>query len=160
MKIVNLTPHALHVRRVDGTDITIEPSGIVPRLEVSREQCEPVTCEDGVEIAVSRATFGALTGMPDPARTLRCGHTTTHGQFVPVGGDEFGFNNDLACPTCGSDYRDGEEVVYVVSALCAQSPELAVRRDVFAPGEALRDASGKIIGATGLSLINPLAGAR
>ena len=68
MKIINLTPHALHIRRADGSDIVIEPSGIVPRLEVSREQCEPVTCEDGVEIAVSRATFGALTGMPPVSR--------------------------------------------------------------------------------------------
>ena len=30
MRIINLTPHALHIRRVDGTDITIEPSGIIP----------------------------------------------------------------------------------------------------------------------------------
>ena len=61
MKIINLTPHALHIRRADGSDIVIEPSGIVPRLEVSRADCDPVVCEDGVEIAVSRATFGALT---------------------------------------------------------------------------------------------------
>ena len=162
MRIINLTPHALHIRKADGTDITIEPSGIVPRLEVSRSDCKPVVCEDGVEIAVSRVTFGALTGMPDPACILRCGHTTTHGQFFAVGGDEFGLHNDYACPVdgCGEDYRNGEEIAYVVSALCAQSPELAGRRDVYAPGEALRDSAGKIIGCTGLSLINPLADAR
>ena len=62
MRIINLTPHALHIRRADGSDIVIEPSGIVPRLEVSRADCEPVVCEDYVEIAVSRATFGALVG--------------------------------------------------------------------------------------------------
>ena len=117
MKIVNLTPHALRIRRVDGTDIVIEPSGIVARLEVSRAECAPVVCEDGVEIAVFRPTFGALVGMP------------------------------------GEDYRKGEEIAYVVSTLCAQSPELATRRDVFAPGEVLRDSAGKIIGCAGLSRV-------
>jgi hypothetical protein len=52
------------------------------------------------------------------------------------------------------------DTAFVVSALCAQSPELAGRTDVFAPGEALRDSAGKIIGAAGLSRINPLAGTR
>jgi len=28
MKIINLTPHALHIRRADGSDITIEPNGV------------------------------------------------------------------------------------------------------------------------------------
>ena len=155
MKIVNLTPHALHIRRVDGTDITIEPSGIVPRLEVSREQCDPVTCEDGVEIAVSRATFGALTGMPMPSRfCLQCGATTARHERI---------NGCIKCasgPITKDDNKHLVPVVFVVSALCAQSPELAGRTDVFAPGEALRDSAGKIIGATGLSRINPLAGAR
>lgn len=123
MRIINLTPHALHIRRVDGTDITVQPSGIVPRLEVSRADCDPVVCNDGVGIAVSSAAFGALTGMPEPHEIC-------------------------------------EEVVFVVSALCAQSPELAGRTDVFAPGEVLRDSAGKIVGCTGLSRINSLAGAR
>jgi hypothetical protein len=48
--------------------------------------------------------------------------------------------------------------IYVVSALCAQSPELQGRTDVYAPGEAIRDAGGKIVGAEGLSYIAPLAG--
>jgi hypothetical protein len=76
-----------------------------------------VVCADGVEIAVSQATFGALTGMPPS--------------------------------------EDG--IIYVVSALCAQAPELQGRMDVYAPGEAIRDATGKIIGAQGLSYIAPLA---
>ena len=71
MRIINLTPHALHIRRADGTDITVQPCGTAPRLEVSRADCAPVVCDDGVEIAVSRATFGALTGMPkEPSATV------------------------------------------------------------------------------------------
>ena len=117
MKIVNLTPHALHIRRADGTDIAVEPSGTVPRLATSREILQPVSCDDGVDIQVSRATFGTLAGMP-PAH---------------------------------------EGVIYVVSALCAQSPELQGRGDVYAPGEAIRDSTGKITAAQGLSYIRALS---
>ena len=159
--IINLTPHALHIRRADGSDIVIEPSGIVPRLEVSRAECAPVLCEDGVEIAVSRATFGALTGMPETSlKCSFCGTVTVRSHFYKP----FDFEHDpkWACPKCGlgKTGHDWEQVSFVVSALCAQSPELAGRNDVYAPGESLRDTSGKIIGATGLSRINPLAGAR
>ena len=106
MKIVNLTPHALHIRRADGTDIAVEPSGTVPRLATSREILQPVSCDDGVDIQVSRATFGTLAGM---------------------------------------------------SALCALSPELQGRGDVYAPGEAIRDSTGKITAAQGLSYIRALS---
>jgi hypothetical protein len=157
MRIINLTPHALHIRRVDRTDITIEPSGIVPRLEASREVCAPVTCEDGVEIAVSRATFGALTGMPEPHEICE----ECDGTGIPAEGHN--------CPGCYRSRFGGtiptrlnvlgdhhNTVIFVVSALCAQSPELAARNDVYAPGEALRDASGKIVGSQGLSYIVPI----
>jgi hypothetical protein len=136
MKIINLTPHALHIRRANGTDIEIQPCGIVPRLDVSRAECAPVVCEDGVEIAVSRVTFGA--------RHVR-------------------INGCLKCargPIAADDNKDLIPIAFVVSTLCAQSPELAGRTDVYAPGEALRDSAGKIIGANGLSRINPLASAR
>jgi hypothetical protein len=153
MKIVNLTPHALHIRRVDGTDITIEPSGIVPRLEVSRAECAPVTCEDGVEIAVSRATFGALIGMPPVSRSC------TACSISEAEARDGRLPRDIACED-GYAHRFVTDTAFVVSALCAQSPELSGRSDVYTPGEALRDSAGKIIGATGLSRINPLAGTR
>ena len=161
MRIINLTPHALHIRRVDGTDITVQPCGIVPRLEVSRADCDPVVCKDGVGIAVSNATFGALTGMPEPHEICE----ECDGTGIPAEGQNclgcyhsrFGGTIPTRLNVLGDHYNT---VVFVVSALCAQSPELAGRTDVFAPGEALRDSTGKIVGCTGLSLINPLAGAR
>ena len=73
--------------------------------------------------------------------------------------EEPNYRDMIACPECGKNTQSSR-VIFVVSALCAQSPELVGRNDVFAPGEALRDNAGKIIGATGLSRINPLAGAR
>jgi hypothetical protein len=66
-------------------------------------------------------------------------------------------------PVCADGYThqfSARTVVYVVSTLCAQAPEMAGREDVFAPGEAIRDASGKIIGSQGLSYIVPLQGDR
>ena len=153
MRIINLTPHALHIRRADGSDIVIEPSGIVPRLEVSREVCSPVICDDGVEIAVSRATFGALTGMPPVSRSC------TACSISEAEARDGKLPRDIACED-GFAHQFVTDTAFVVSALCAQSPELAGRTDVFAPGEALRDSAGKIIGATGLSRINPLAGTR
>lgn len=120
MQIINLTPHALHIRSAHGTEIVVEPSGIVPRLATRRELLQSVRCDDGAEVLVTQAAFGALTDMP--AAT------------------------------------DG--VIYVVSALCAQSPELQGRTDVYAPGEAIRDAAGKIIAAQGLSYIAPMNGGR
>ena len=155
MKIVNLTPHALHIRRADGTNIVVEPSGIVPRLAVSRTECAPVACEDGAEITVSRATFGALTGMPMPSRfCLQCGATTARHERI---------NGCIKCasgPITKDDNKHLVPVVFVVSALCAQAPEMAERDDVFAPGEAIRDDSGKIIGSQGLSYITPIAPVR
>lgn len=116
MLIINLTPHALHIRRADGTEMTVEPSGIVPRLATRRKLLQSVCCNDGAEIIVTQVAFGALTDMP-PA-------------------------------------KDG--AIYIVSALCAQSPELQGRTDVYAPGEAIRDVAGKIIAAQGLSFITPM----
>jgi len=155
MRIINLTPHTLHIRRVDGSDIVVEPSGIVPRLAVSRTKCAAVVCEDSIEIAVSRTSFGALTEMPVP--TTHCTQCLTDSARRDWHG---GTLTDLVCPYCGERIRKDHRVIFVVSALCAQSPELAGRTDVFSPGEAIRDESGKIIGAQGLSYITPITGAR
>lgn len=43
-----------------------------------------------------------------------------------------------------------EDTLLVVSALVAEHPSLASRADLAYPGEAIRDADGKIVGARGL----------
>jgi len=43
-----------------------------------------------------------------------------------------------------------EGVILIVSALVAEHPSLAHRTDLASPGEAIRDADGKIVGAKGL----------
>ncbi len=62
--IVNLTPHAVTLHGVDGKSVTLPPSGQVARLAVTREPMPPVIM-DGVTLAVSRPTLGAVTDLPD-----------------------------------------------------------------------------------------------
>lgn len=51
-------------------------------------------------------------------------------------------------PTGLPDPQDG--VILIVSALVAEHPSVAQRTDLAYPGEAIRDADGKIVGAKGL----------
>lgn len=54
----------------------------------------------------------------------------------------------MGSPTGLPEPADG--VVLIVSALVAEHPSVAYRSDLAYPGEAIRDAGGKIVGARGL----------
>jgi type VI secretion system secreted protein VgrG len=103
-EIVNLTPHPLNLRSVDGEVITVPPSGTVARVAETREQLGQLA-----GLSVTRASYGAVEGLP--------------------------------APEAGK--------IFVVSALVLVA--VPGRPDVFAPGPAIRDAEGRIIGADGLS---------
>ena len=62
--IVNLTPHPLVLVGTNGT-LEVPPSGQIARLAVTRQQLDPVIV-DGVELPVSRASMGAVEGLPTP----------------------------------------------------------------------------------------------
>ncbi len=62
MKLVNLTPHAINIVNGDALK-TIEPSGKVARVSMSREVVDHI---NGVQ--VRRAVTGKPTGLPDPVR--------------------------------------------------------------------------------------------
>jgi hypothetical protein len=59
VKMVNLTPHEVNIILLTGT-ITIEPSGIVPRLTEKSEQIGEV-----VGIPVFTKSFGDVQDMPN-----------------------------------------------------------------------------------------------
>lgn len=103
-EIVNLTPHPLNLRRVDGEVLTVPPSGTVARVAETREQLGQLA-----GLSVTRASYGAVENLPAP--------------------------------------QAGK--IYVVSALVLAA--VPGRPDVFAPGPAIRDSEGKIVGADGLS---------
>jgi|SRR5579875_231613 len=107
--IVNLTPHPLSLRRVDGTIADIPASGTVAR----------VVSTDVIQ--------GDLEG-------LALHHTVLHMSMV----------TDLPAPRPG--------VAYVASLLVAQAARAQGRTDVYAPGPAIRDQEGRIVGADGLSV--------
>lgn len=62
MNIVNLTPHTLNIHTNNGNIIDVAPSGIIARVVTGREELEPIA-----GISVSRASFGAIEGLPEPA---------------------------------------------------------------------------------------------
>ena len=61
--IMNLTPHAVDIYGDEGLIVTVQPSGTVARVAEKRESCPPVAIGLTV-IDVSRATYGAVTGLP------------------------------------------------------------------------------------------------
>jgi len=66
VKLVNLTPHEIVLMPAPGGEIHIPPSGTVARCETCRE-AKGVVGVCGTLIPINRTTFGAITGLPDPA---------------------------------------------------------------------------------------------
>jgi|SRR5690554_369537 len=60
MKIINCTPHKINIHNSDGTKTTLNPSGIVPRVQVNRTFLQK---SGGID--VYRPDFGKPIGMPD-----------------------------------------------------------------------------------------------
>ena len=58
--LTNLTPHAIHIITEGGT-VTVAPSGTVARCSSASTPAGEVN-----GIALSRTTFGAVTGLPEP----------------------------------------------------------------------------------------------
>ena len=59
--LVNMTPHDLNIVQVDGTILTVAPSGFVPRCS-STEETDGII---GGTIAVTRQTLGEVEGLPE-----------------------------------------------------------------------------------------------
>ena len=61
MEFINLCPHKVDILREDGSVLTLQPSGIVPRCSQTEVK---VTSVNG--IAVTRQTYGEVYDLPDP----------------------------------------------------------------------------------------------
>jgi len=61
MKIVNLTPHAINLRNLDGELVTIAASGMIARCEEIRQEMAPLA-----GFAVTAITYGNVTDLPEP----------------------------------------------------------------------------------------------
>jgi hypothetical protein len=70
MKILNLTPHPIVIRKKDGTEITIQPSGIVWRM---KEDDVEITGQlgfdtEGIEVVARRYSID-MTDIPAEVRS-------------------------------------------------------------------------------------------
>lgn len=66
MNIINCTPHAITIHAENGACIMLPSSGVLPRLDVTREPRPSVTV-GGLTVTVVRPTLGDITGLPDAA---------------------------------------------------------------------------------------------
>ena len=67
--IVNLTPHTINIYGDEGWIINVSATGSLARVAEVRESAPPVqigTDVSGLYIPVSRATYGEVTGLPEP----------------------------------------------------------------------------------------------
>lgn len=112
MTIINLTPHAVTLHGADGQSVTLPPSGQVARLAVAREAMAPVVV-DGVTLAVSRPTLGAVTGLPDAQPGVLLLVSALVADAVR--------RADVVSP--GELVRDAAGVIVGAKGLCAYAPK-------------------------------------
>jgi len=60
MKIINMTPHPIKVRQADGSDLTFEPSGILPRVSTEEHEAAAIN-----GIACVTQAQGEVSGLPE-----------------------------------------------------------------------------------------------
>ena len=60
MKIVNCTPHEINIVKEDGSILTIEASGIVPRCSQTEANVASIN-----GIAITRQIFGEVVNLPE-----------------------------------------------------------------------------------------------
>ena len=128
MKFLNLTPHTITI--VEGEQSTVYPvDGPAPRLAVARE------------------ALGSVPDSSGPGEYNHCGQMIVEGLLVQCPRISV-VRSTMGEPTGLPEPQDG--VIVIVSALVAEHPSVASRTDLAYPGEAIRDADGKIVGAKGL----------
>ena len=66
MKVVNLTPHPIHILDKDGTQLlTIPPGGNAVRVDMVKKPADSITV-GGRNIPVHNVSYGNVQGLPDP----------------------------------------------------------------------------------------------
>lgn len=63
-RLVNLTPHQIRIRTSDG-EVTVDPSGVVARVDVTTEQLRDLLVGD-VAVAAFVTSYERVTNVPAP----------------------------------------------------------------------------------------------
>ena len=135
----NLTPHSIRVCNPDANGtvlVTVPPSGQIARVSTHTLENGSVLA-NGQPVPVFTVKTGEVTGLPNE-QTPDCPYCR---QIGGVG--QF----DTICSEHGK--ANGYAETYLVSL----AVRLAVpdRRDVFSPGELIRDGNGQPVGCIGLA---------
>ncbi len=64
MKIVNLTPHTVNIKKQDGSIDSYRPSGKVARIETNQTDNTTITDGSNAKIDVFHTKYGKVTGIP------------------------------------------------------------------------------------------------
>ncbi len=120
-KILNLTPHAIHIYNNDKKLVlTIEPELIPARLEEKRKWAYNFVLSNGSKFPVDEVSYGYLSGLPEEKE----GVIYVVSQIV--------YNHAIVDITKKSRF-------------------FSPRSDLFVVGSAIRNEKGVIIGCVGLS---------
>ena len=109
--LVNLTPHAITIEKMDGSTITVEPNGACVRVSTRTLKAAD---RDGIQIYTSE--LGDVTGLPEPQDgTL---YLVSRMVFDALEG-HLTWNNRVACPNTGAATRDEKGYIVSVKGLIA-----------------------------------------
>lgn len=62
--IINMTPHQINLNLSDGSEVVIEPSGVLPRVATDLEDVDPVDMGTG-HVPVSISSLGKVSDLPE-----------------------------------------------------------------------------------------------
>ena len=66
MKLVNLTPHSIHLL-INEVWMFVQPSGLLARVNTRSLSVFPIVLDDGTEIPVMETKLDQVVGLPAPA---------------------------------------------------------------------------------------------
>lgn len=66
IKIINLTPHAVNLKPVNGGEVVVEPSGTMARCSSERKIIGEIEVAEGVKIPLTQVVLGEVSGLPAP----------------------------------------------------------------------------------------------
>jgi hypothetical protein len=146
---VNLTPHPVCLFSPEAGAAINAAAGAIGAARKAKDPAAEAAAVVAFNAAV--AANLPLIVVPPTTPPARCDQKTETRPAllgvlaggVVVSESTFGAVQDLPAPAAG--------VVYIVSGLVLSRPEVQGRADVFAPGLAVRDGEGRVIGAIGLS---------